>query len=83
MRVLSHEFTSRRVHWRACVHARRFVFRASAVRRRDLCVSCVVVSMTRSFKNNGIRRIVRWMQSALNTGYISFMFQCILVQLSL
>ena len=43
MRVLSHKFTARRVHSRSCVHARRFVFRASAVRHSDLRVSCVAV----------------------------------------
>ena len=43
MRVLSHEFNSRRVHSRPCVHVRTFVFRSSAVRRSDLRVSCVAV----------------------------------------
>ena len=43
MRVLSHEFTSRCTHLHPCIHARTFVFRASAVRCSDLRVSCVAV----------------------------------------
>ena len=43
MRVLSHEFNSRCIHSRPCIRARTFVFRASAVRRSDLRVSCVAV----------------------------------------
>ena len=42
-RVHSHEFTSRRVRSLSRVHARPFVLRASAVRHGDLCVSCVAV----------------------------------------
>ena len=41
--VHSHEFDSRCVHSHPCAHARPFVFRASAVRRSDLRVSCVTV----------------------------------------